>query len=109
MLSRNALPFSPTMARALGAEYQMECVTGDGLVYMDGSNLHPVGVMPFKCHQRLFCASDVAGKTTQDSRRMVCEGIGGLEPLDASAPPQAFVVDLGSNDFSSLHLPTTEQ
>ena len=104
------LSWCPTMARTLGAEYQMECCSGNGLIYLDGADKHPVGNMPYKWQQRLFCASDVAGKTTQDSRHMICDGLGGLEPLDTSAPPQAFVVDLGSNDYlPKLHLPRTEQ
>ena len=56
------LSWCPTMARALGAEYQMECCSGNGLVYTDnplsashcdwGAVPPTCGVMPKKWQQR---------------------------------------------------------
>jgi hypothetical protein len=107
------LSWCPSMARALGAEYQMECCSGNGLVYTDnplsasrcdwGAVPPACGVMPKKWQQRLFCATD--GVFTQEGG--ICDGLGGLQPLDTSTPPQAMIVDLGSNDYGSGHIPTT--
>ena len=62
------LSWCPTMARALGAEYQMECCSGNGLVSTDnplsvshcnwGAVPPTCEVIPAKWQQRLFCATE---------------------------------------------------
>ena len=100
----------PRAPRALGADYQMECCSGNGLVYTDNptsavdcdwGRIPPTcPVMPRKWQQRLMCATD--GVFTQPSG--ICHGLGGLEPLDTATPPQAFVVGTAARFSSSFFL-----
>lgn len=48
----------------------------------------------------------MSGIFTQHSG--ICGDLGGLEPLDTTHPPSALVIDLGSNDYGSGHMPTTK-
>jgi hypothetical protein len=94
------LSWCPTLARSLQADYTMECCSGNGLVYTDnplsklacdwGAVPPTCPVMPRKWQQRLMCASD--GVFIQPAG--VCEGLGGLEPLDTSLPPHAVIINL---------------
>lgn len=108
------LSWCPTLARAFGADYTMECCSGNGLVYTDNptSNLQcdwglvppTCPVMPLKWQQRLMCATD--GVFIKSAG--VCDGLGGLEPLDTdpALTPHAVIINLGQNDYGSGHIPS---
>jgi hypothetical protein len=109
------LSWCPVLARALNADYQMECCSGNGLVYTDNPlsefqcswGTVPVvdcPIMPTKWQQRLMCATD--GVFIQ--KQGVCGGLGGLEPLDVSTPPHVVVINLGQNDFGAGHIPSRQ-
>eukprot|EP00729_Bicosta_minor_P007398 gene7398-18685_t len=107
------LSWCPVLARALEADYQMECCSGNGLVYTDNPNsafdcdwtaVPPAcPVMPYKWQQRLMCATD--GVFVKKAG--VCNDLGGLQPLDTSTPPHAVIINLGQNDYGAGHTPTT--
>ena len=74
------LSWCPTLARALDADYHVECVSGNGLMCTDGSCCAGImggsgDCMPTKQKQRLMCAHGEGSRT--------CAGVGGLEPLEA--------------------------
>ena len=109
------LSWCPVLARALAADYQMECCSGNGLVYTDNptsavdcdwGRIPPTcPVMPRKWQQRLMCATDGVFIKTGG----VCHGLGGLEPLDVSLPPHAVLINLGQNDYGADHIPNTTE
>ena len=97
------------------ADYEMECCSGNGLVYTDNptsavncdwGRIPPTcPVMPRKWQQRLMCATDGVFVKTGG----VCHGLGGLEPLDVSLPPHAVLINLGQDDYGADHIPNTTE
>ena len=47
------LSWCPVLARALDADYQVECESGNGLIMTDGATCHAVGVRTTPCHPLL--------------------------------------------------------
>ena len=112
------LSWCPTLARALGAEYQMECQSGNGLVFTDnplsaydchwGAVPPDCPVMPHSWKRRLMCtAPGVFMKPDQACSELVDIDL----PLNNTDMflPHAVIINLGQNDFGAGHTPTYTQ
>ena len=111
------LSWCPTLARALEADYQTECCSGNGLVYTDnplssfkcdwGAVPSDCPVMPNAWKQRLMCARPAVFVSAEH----VCTDLAviGTEPLNATKTfnPHAVLINLGQNDYGVGHIPTS--
>jgi len=93
------LSWCPVLARALNADYQVKCCSGDGLIMTDGATCKSVGgpeiCLPALQPHRLMCDAEVGAALPRH-----CPGLGGGAPLTAAdGTPDAIVINLGQNDF----------
>lgn len=94
------LSWCPTLSRALDADYQVECCSGDGLIMTDGDVCRSIGgpniCLPALQPHRLMCDAEVGSPIPRH-----CPGLGGDAPISAATDgaPDAIVINLGQNDY----------
>lgn len=90
------LSWCPTLARALDADYQVECCSGDGLIMTDGDVCRSIGgssiCLPALQPRRLMCDAEVGASIPRH-----CPGLGGDATISAATDgaPDAIVINLG--------------
>ena len=65
-------------------------------------------IRQFACACCGFACSMCATDGVFIKSKGVCSGLGGLEPLDVSAPPHAVIINLGQNDYGAGHIPSSQ-
>jgi hypothetical protein len=111
------LSWCPVLARALGADYEVEAISGNGLVMPPVSKtdgLPQDQTMFWQQSERLACTRFGGG--------LACPFANGSHPLDTSWYPHAVLMNMGQNDYGApagtdpktgkptpSHRPTTQQ
>jgi hypothetical protein len=118
------LSWCPTVARALSADYHVECESGNGLVATDGDTCKIFNgseiCMPEKWKHSLDCNTMGPGPSAKDPHGRGCPG-GENSSIATSFEPDAVLINLGQNDYGrpahidpktgkpvKNHLPPTE-
>ena len=110
------LSWCPVLARALGADYEVEAISGNGLV------MPPLAKNGLPGDQTMFWQQSERLACSRFGGALACPFANGSHPLDTSWYPHAVLMNMGQNDYgppagtdpktgkpTPSHRPTTEQ